>query len=57
MLRASPAPRPQCRVYGNQVKVLGVSQDVESVAFDGPSSWIGYALIAGHWYDAPARST
>jgi putative ABC transport system permease protein len=24
-------------------------------AFDGPSAWTGYALIAGHWYDAPGE--
>ena len=23
--------------------------------FDGPSSWMGYALISGHWYDAPGE--
>jgi putative ABC transport system permease protein len=25
------------------------------MVFDGPSSWMGYALVAGHWYDAPGE--
>ena len=49
--------RPRHAEYGTWVKVVGVSQDVHATAFDGPSSWMGYALISGHWYDAPARST
>ena len=41
--------------YGTWVKVVGVSQDVNATAFDGPSSWMGYALISGHWYNAPGE--
>jgi putative ABC transport system permease protein len=41
--------------YGTWVKVVGVSQDVNTTVFDGPSSWMGYALISGHWYDGPGQ--
>ena len=41
--------------YGTWVKVVGVSQDINATAFGGPSSWMGYALISGHWYDAPGQ--
>jgi putative ABC transport system permease protein len=42
-------------LYGNQVAVAGISQQVQALAFDGPSAWTGYGLIAGHWYDAPGQ--
>ena len=41
--------------YGAQVTVVGVAQQVQADVFDGPSSWMGYALISGHWYDAPGE--
>jgi putative ABC transport system permease protein len=41
--------------YGTWVKVVGVSQGINATVFDGPSSWMGYALISGHWYDAPGQ--
>ena len=55
MLRAQPGTAHEVTLYGNQVTVPGVSQQVQSLAFDGPSAWTGYALIAGHWYDAPGE--
>jgi putative ABC transport system permease protein len=55
VLRAQPGTARAVTVYGNQLTVSGVSQQVESVAFDGPSAWTGYALIAGHWYDGPGE--
>jgi putative ABC transport system permease protein len=41
--------------YGTQVKVVGFSRDAQANVFAGPSSWMGYALISGHWYDAPGE--
>jgi putative ABC transport system permease protein len=35
--------------------VVGFSQDINAMVFDGPSSWMGYALVSGHWYDAPGE--
>jgi len=42
--------------YGTSVKVIGITQDVQTTVFDGPSSWMGYALISGHWYSAPGEA-
>jgi putative ABC transport system permease protein len=41
--------------YGAPVTVPGISQTVQADVFDGPSSWMGYALVAGHWYHAPGE--
>src|SRR6202044_2710037 len=55
VLRAEPGTAREVTLYGNQLRVPGVSQPVQPLAFDGPSAWTGYALIAGHWYDAPGE--
>ena len=55
VVRAQPGTAREVTLYGNQLTVPGVSQPVQSLAFDGPSAWTGYALIAGHWYDAPGE--
>ena len=54
-VNAQPGTAHANAEYGTWVKVVGVSQDVNATAFDGPSSWMGYALISGHWYDAPGQ--
>jgi putative ABC transport system permease protein len=54
-ISAQPGTAHENAEYGAPVKVVGVARDVRSVVFDGPSSWMGYALIAGHWYDAPGE--
>jgi len=41
--------------YRDWVTVVGITQGINASAFDGPSSWMGYALISGHWYDAPGQ--
>ena len=54
-MNAQPGTAHSNAEYGTQVKVVGFSQDVQANVFDGPSSWMGYALISGHWYDAPGE--
>jgi putative ABC transport system permease protein len=54
-LRAQPGTAHAVTLYGNQVTVAGISQQVQALAFDGPAAWTGYGLIAGHWYDAPGE--
>jgi putative ABC transport system permease protein len=54
-VNAQPGTAHSNAEYGTQVKVVGVSQDAQANVFDGPSSWMGYALISGHWYDAPGE--
>ena len=55
VLRAQPGTAHAVTLYGDQVTVAEISQKVQALAFDGPSAWTGYALIAGHWYDAPGQ--
>jgi putative ABC transport system permease protein len=54
-VRAQPGTAHEVALYGNQVTVAGISQQAQALAFDGPAAWTGYALIAGHWYDAPGE--
>jgi putative ABC transport system permease protein len=55
VLRAQPGTAHQTTVYENGVKVPGVTGNVNAWAFSGDSSWIGYGVISGHWYDAPGQ--
>jgi putative ABC transport system permease protein len=54
-INAQPGTAHSNAEYGTQVNVVGFSQGVQANVFDGPSSWMGYALISGHWYDAPGE--
>jgi putative ABC transport system permease protein len=54
-LRAQPGTAHAVTIYGAEVKVPGIAQNVLAFAFDGGSAWTGYGLIAGHWYDAPGE--
>jgi putative ABC transport system permease protein len=55
VLRAQPGTARLVTLYGNQLTVSGISQQVQSLVFDGPAAWTGYALIAGRWYDGPGQ--
>jgi putative ABC transport system permease protein len=54
-LRAQPGTAHDVTLYGAEVKVPGIAQNVLALAFDGGSTWTGYGLIAGHWYNAPGE--
>ncbi len=54
-LRAQPGTLHYVAVYHEEVKVPGVAQNVNAQAFGGDASWVGYGIIAGHWYDAPGE--
>jgi putative ABC transport system permease protein len=54
-MNAQPGIAHRSAEYDAQVQVVGVSQNLNAMAFAGPSSWMGYALISGHWYDAPGE--
>jgi putative ABC transport system permease protein len=54
-ITAQPGTAHENAEYGAQVQVVGFSQDINAMVFDGPSSWMGYALVSGHWYDAPGE--
>ena len=55
VLRAQPGTAHQTTVYENKVKVPGLAGSVPAWAFSGDSSWTGYGVIAGHWYNAPGQ--
>jgi putative ABC transport system permease protein len=54
-LAAQPGTAHQSMVYENQVKEPGVAGNVNAWAFSGDSSWTGYGVITGHWFDAPGQ--
>jgi putative ABC transport system permease protein len=54
-LDAEPGTAHRNLEYSTQVTVEGISQGVQAYAYDGSSAWMGYALISGHWYDAPGE--
>jgi putative ABC transport system permease protein len=54
-LSAYPATARQTTVYENQVKMPGVAGNASAWAFTGDTSWLGYGIIAGRWYDAPGQ--
>jgi putative ABC transport system permease protein len=39
----------------NSVSLPGGMPELNLVAYDGDSSWLGYPLIAGHWYHGPGQ--
>jgi putative ABC transport system permease protein len=55
VLRAQPGTAHQTTVYVNGVKEPGMAGNVNAWAFSNDSSWIGYGVISGHWYDAPGQ--
>jgi putative ABC transport system permease protein len=54
-LRAQRGTRHEVAVYQDGVTVPGLSGNVNVWAFGGDSSWVGYGIISGHWYDAPGQ--
>jgi len=54
-LRAQPGTRYDVAVYQDEVKLPGIAPGVNAQAFGGDASWVGYGIIAGHWYDAPGQ--
>ena len=54
-LSGQPGTLHHVALYGTEVKVPGVSGNVNAQVFGGDASWVGYGLIAGHWYGAPGE--
>ena len=54
-LSRQPGMLHDVALYRTGVKVPGVSGNVNAQAFGGDASWVGYGLIAGHWYSAPGE--
>jgi putative ABC transport system permease protein len=56
-VKAQPGTLHEAAVYNNnqQVSVAGMPGTVNAWAFGGDSSWTGYGMIAGHWFNAPGE--
>ncbi|HEY0937987.1 MAG TPA: FtsX-like permease family protein [Trebonia sp.] len=54
-VQAQPGIAHENTQYTGPVKVVGLAQQAHAQVVAGPASWMGYALIAGHWYDAPGE--
>jgi putative ABC transport system permease protein len=54
-LRAQPGTLHQVVVYETDIKVPVIAGNVSATAFDGDTSWLGYAVIAGRWYHGPGE--
>jgi len=39
----------------NSISVAGGLPDLNLVAYNGDSSWLGWPVISDHWYDAPGE--
>ena len=37
------------------VSIGGITQQIPVTAFRGNAAWTGYAMISGHWYNAPGQ--
>jgi putative ABC transport system permease protein len=51
-LRAQPGTLHYVPMADDQLGVVGMAGTASVTAFGGDASWIGYALISGHWYGA-----
>jgi putative ABC transport system permease protein len=54
-ITAQPGTAHANAEYSPVVTVVGLANSVPTDVFDGPTAWMGYALVAGHWYDAPGE--
>jgi putative ABC transport system permease protein len=54
-LRVRPGTLHYVAEASSQISVLGLSDQLSVVGFDGNAGWTGYAMIAGHWYSGPGQ--
>jgi putative ABC transport system permease protein len=54
-LRAQPATLHYTAETTVPVSVAGITQQIPVTAFRGNAAWTGYAMISGHWYNAPGQ--
>jgi putative ABC transport system permease protein len=59
-LRSQPGTLRYVAQYGSgpgeAVKVPGISAPVIATAYGGDASWLGYAMVSGHWYRGPREA-
>ena len=52
-LRAQPGTLRYVLETDDNAQVAGQTNSVNLTAYTGNASWVGYALISGHWYSGP----
>jgi putative ABC transport system permease protein len=52
VIRAQPGTLHDVTRYAGRLAVVGMAGTASVTSFGGDASWIGYALISGHWYGA-----
>jgi putative ABC transport system permease protein len=54
-LNTQPGTAHYVAQYNSQVRVTGISGQVNAQVFGSDASWLGTGMIAGHWYDGPGQ--
>jgi putative ABC transport system permease protein len=54
-LAAQPGTAHDVAWYANNVRVTGIAGGVDAWAFGGDTSWLGFGIVTGRWYDAPGQ--
>ena len=54
-VRAQPATLHYTAETTVPVSIAGITQQIPVTAFRGNAAWTGYAMISGHWYNAPGQ--
>lgn len=54
-LRATPGTARFVAEAQDQILVPGIAEPIPYIGYRGPSSWTGYALIAGRWFAHPGE--
>jgi putative ABC transport system permease protein len=54
-LAAQPGTAHDVAWYTNNVRVTGIAGGVDAWAFGGDTSWLGFGIVTGRWYDAPGQ--
>ncbi|TDD86377.1 ABC transporter permease [Actinomadura rubrisoli] len=53
---AQPGTRRHFRTSGTEVRVAGLADAVDLVAYEGDSAWGSYQMITGSWFRAPGEA-
>jgi putative ABC transport system permease protein len=55
-IREQPGTLHYVGEWGKETIVSGVGAHVQSVAYDGDASWIGFGIISGRWYSGAGEA-
>jgi putative ABC transport system permease protein len=55
LIAADPATARFVAETSEAISMPGIAEPIPYYAYRGPSSWVGYALIAGRWFSSPGE--